>query len=92
MEVAMSTSMTSYLTITKAIIEECQVGKQMFCDHPMTILHKMYVDIHALRVHYDTMDVIHSNVIFEKVDDSLPNVEKQIKDWVEKYASAKQAR
>jgi len=65
------------LTITKAIVEECQVGKQVFCDHPMTILHKMYVDIHALHVHYDTMDAIHSDVIFGKVDDGLPNVEKK---------------
>jgi hypothetical protein len=77
MEVAMSTSMTSYLTITKAIIEECQVGKQVFCDHPMTILHKMYVDIHAFCVNYDNMDAIHSDVIFEKIDDNLPNVEKK---------------
>ncbi len=36
----MNKFMTSHLTITKAIIEDYQLGvRQVFCDHSMVILH-----------------------------------------------------
>jgi hypothetical protein len=38
-EVVMDRSMTNHLRIARVIVEECQLGGQILCDHTMTILH-----------------------------------------------------
>jgi hypothetical protein len=65
--------------ITKAIVEECQLGGQIICDHTTTTLHWMYVNIHALQL-VKSMDTFHLMVVFEKVNDGLFNIEKCMKD------------
>jgi hypothetical protein len=35
------------------------------------------------------MDTLHPTFVFEKMNDSLPNIEKCMKDWYEKYTSKK---
>jgi len=81
--------MTNHLTIvTKVIVEECRLGGQILCDHTMAIFHQVYVDIHALQL-VKSMDTLHLVVVFENVNDGLPNTEKCMKDWCEKYTSKK---
>jgi hypothetical protein len=37
------------------------------------------------------IDAIHPSVVFEKVDDGIPNIEKnKTNNWVKKYASTNQ--
>jgi hypothetical protein len=48
LEVAMNKSMKDHLIVVKAIVEECQLVGQLPFDNTMTILHKIYVDVHAL--------------------------------------------
>jgi len=38
-EVVMDRSITNHLAIARVIVEECQLGGQILCDHTMTILH-----------------------------------------------------
>jgi hypothetical protein len=54
----------------------------------MAILHQVYADIHALRL-VKSMDTLHLAIVFEKVNDGLPNTKKCMKDWREKYTSKK---
>jgi hypothetical protein len=35
------------------------------------------------------MDFLHPRVVFEKVDDGCLNIEKQMKDWCEKFICKK---
>lgn len=88
LEVAMNKSMKDHLIVANAIVEECQLAWQLFCDDTTTILHKIYADIHALRL-VKTMDFLHPRVVFEKVDDGCPNIEKWMKDWCEKFICKK---
>jgi hypothetical protein len=65
-ETNMNKSVTNHLVIIKAIVEECQLGGQMICDHTIAILHRMYVDIHALY-----LDTFHLTIMFEKVNNGI---------------------
>jgi hypothetical protein len=49
MEVAMNKSMSSHLIIVKVVAKKCQLGKEVFCDHATTILHKVYANIVNIR-------------------------------------------
>ncbi len=84
----MNKSMKDRLIVAKAIVEECQLAGQLVCDDTMTILHKIYANIHALQL-VKTMDFLHPRVVFEKVNDGCPNIEKWMKYWCEKFICKK---
>ncbi len=65
MEVAMNKSMSSHLIIAKVVAKKCQLGREVF----------EHMRIYALHVNH-TIDAIHPSVVFEKVDDGSPNIEK----------------
>jgi hypothetical protein len=45
MEVAMNKSMSNHLIIANVVAKKFQLGKEVFCDHVTTILHKVYVKL-----------------------------------------------
>ncbi len=45
MEVAMNKSMSNHLIIANVVAKKIQLGKEVFCDHVTTILHKVYVKL-----------------------------------------------
>jgi len=75
-ETAMNRSMTNHEAIAKAIVEECQLGAQILCVRTTTILHQVHEDIHALQL-VKSMDTFHLAIVFQKVNDGLPNIEKR---------------